>query len=129
MSNTAGETAGITQDVGQDPTVGNTSVHRDASQPSPSSALASPPLSPAPDFCTMCGQEIFCETCGNPTDFGCFLEVDDQDTIMSDANPIFVDVEGQPATRQSKLPPAQHDKVQCATAGDKHLNSNNSSST
>ncbi|MBE7180558.1 MAG: hypothetical protein INR71_04980 [Terriglobus roseus] len=47
--------------------------------------MPSPPLSPLPDFCTMCGQEIFCETCGNPTDSGCFLEVEDPDEAMTDA--------------------------------------------
>lgn len=30
-----------------------------------------------PDFCTMCGQEVFCEFCGQPSDRGCFLEVDE----------------------------------------------------
>lgn len=85
MSNTAGETAGITQDVGQDPTVG---THVSSADTQSSQSLASPPLSPMPDFCTMCGQEIFCETCGSPTDFGCFLEVDDPDVEMSDSSPI-----------------------------------------
>ena len=40
LSNTVGETAGVTQDVGADPTVG------------------------LPDFCTLCGQELSCEVCG-----------------------------------------------------------------
>ena len=40
LSNTVGETAGVTQDVGLDPTVG------------------------LPDLCTLCGQEILCEICG-----------------------------------------------------------------
>ena len=52
-----GATAGITQDVGQDPTVG------------------------FPDFCTLCGQEIFCEICGQETDRGCWLEVPDADVM------------------------------------------------
>lgn len=39
LYNTVGETAGVTQDVGSDPTVG------------------------LPDFCTLCGQEIFCSLC------------------------------------------------------------------
>lgn len=38
-----------------------------------------------PDFCTMCGQEIYCETCGNPTDYGCFLEVEEPDVPMTDS--------------------------------------------
>lgn len=39
LYNTVGETAGVTQDVGSDPTVG------------------------LPDFCTLCGQEIKCPIC------------------------------------------------------------------
>ncbi|KAL9104586.1 MAG: hypothetical protein Q9187_008883, partial [Circinaria calcarea] len=41
LYNTVGETAGVTQDVGADPTVG------------------------LPDFCTLCGQEILCFICGD----------------------------------------------------------------
>ena len=41
LYNTVGETAGVTQDVGADPTVG------------------------IPDFCTLCGQEILCFICGD----------------------------------------------------------------
>lgn len=95
LTNTVGETAGITQDVASDPTVGANAAAA-ASKPSsaplasqhnnqPASSVPSPPASPLPDFCTMCGQEIFCETCGNPTDFGFYLEVDDQDVDMTDA--------------------------------------------
>ena len=40
LYNTVGETAGVTQDVGSDPTVG------------------------LPDFCTLCGQEVVCFYCG-----------------------------------------------------------------
>jgi DNA-directed RNA polymerase II subunit RPB9 len=58
LRNTVGETAGITQDVGQDPTVG---------------------LSNIPDFCTLCGNEIFCEVCGQETDRGLWLEVEDDE--------------------------------------------------
>ncbi|KAF2400711.1 hypothetical protein EJ06DRAFT_529828 [Trichodelitschia bisporula] len=57
ISSTVGDTAGITQDVGQDPTVG---LH-------------------IPDFCTLCGQEIRCEICGQVTDRGFWLEVEDTD--------------------------------------------------
>lgn len=103
LSNTVGETAGITQDVASDPTVG---AHTAVSEPTaaPASSISrndnnanaafsvpSPPMSPLPDFCTMCGQEIFCEKCGNPTDFGCFLEVEDQDVAMTDATSMGAD--------------------------------------
>lgn len=42
LYNTVGETAGVTQDVGSDPTVG------------------------IPDFCTLCGQAITCPVCEEP---------------------------------------------------------------
>ena len=41
LYNTVGETAGVTQDVGSDPTVG------------------------LPDSCTLCGQEVLCFLCGD----------------------------------------------------------------
>ena len=41
LNNTVGETAGVTQDVGSDPTVG------------------------LPDFCTLCGECICCYICGS----------------------------------------------------------------
>lgn len=44
LYNTVGETAGVTQDVGSDPTVG------------------------LPYFCTLCGQEIECLFCGGMND-------------------------------------------------------------
>jgi hypothetical protein len=44
LYNTVGETAGVTQDVGSDPTVG------------------------LPDFCTLCGQNIECPDCQEPPD-------------------------------------------------------------
>ena len=57
LYNTVGETAGVTQDVGSDPTVG------------------------LPDFCTLCGQEVLCfycgmEECSGPTGVE---ELDDDD--------------------------------------------------
>ena len=58
LVNTVGETVGITQDVANDPTV-----------------------SSVPDFCTLCGNEIFCEICGKESDRGFWLEVDDEDMM------------------------------------------------
>lgn len=46
MYNTVGETAGVTQDVGSDPTVNFTLT------------------SLLPDFCMLCGQEVLCFVCG-----------------------------------------------------------------
>ena len=55
LSNTVGETSGVTQDVASDPTVGD-----------------------IPGFCTLCGQEILCQTCAQPLDSRTYLEVVDQ---------------------------------------------------
>ena len=73
LSNTVGETSGVTQDVASDPTVGE-------------------PLPDVPSFCTLCGQVILCPICEEPTDGGTYLEVDDQPT--SDC------AEGQAAVQQ-----------------------------
>lgn len=64
LSGTIGETSGVTQDVASDPTVGDSSR-----------------LDPiVPDFCTFCGQEILCPTCGEATDGGqCLVVVVDDD--------------------------------------------------
>lgn len=82
LSNTVGDTAGITQDIGEDPTVGNDlseDPNADFYASAHSSHAPSPDTRPTtvPDFCTMCGQEVFCEFCGEPSDRGCFLEVDE----------------------------------------------------
>ncbi|ORY15204.1 DNA-directed RNA polymeras-like protein II subunit RPB9 [Clohesyomyces aquaticus] len=67
IASTVGDTAGITQDVGQDPTVGLSYSLSDASL-----------SEEIPDFCTMCGQEIFCEVCGQETDNGMYMETEDE---------------------------------------------------
>ncbi|KAK4041090.1 hypothetical protein C8A01DRAFT_45638 [Parachaetomium inaequale] len=68
MNNAAGETAGVTQDVGSDPTVGSpSSLSSDAADLSgrrgsgSSSSTASACVSP----CLGCGRMIICETCGD----------------------------------------------------------------
>ena len=67
LSNTVGETAGITQDVSADPTVGGD--YEDD----------------IPPMCTMCGQEILCEDCGMPVEEGYLcLEVDDMNSQAND---------------------------------------------
>lgn len=63
--NIIGETAGVTQDVGSDPTVG------------------------LPDVCcTLCGQAITCEFCGEPLDDGVeviqYLEEEEEDDYDDD---------------------------------------------
>ena len=86
LTNQIGDTAGITQDIGEDPTVGNNHDYDLSEDPNAdfyasaqSSSAPSPNAKPSivPDFCTMCGQEVFCEFCGEPSDRGCFLEVDE----------------------------------------------------
>lgn len=60
LYNTVGETAGVTQDVGSDPTVG------------------------IPDFCTLCGEEIGCSFCEGKD---CYFMVDeevDDDTLVEE---------------------------------------------
>jgi DNA-directed RNA polymerase II subunit RPB9 len=81
VTSTVGDTAGITQDVAQDPTVG-----------APDTL---PSFSPEqiPGFCTMCGQEIFCEVCGQETDGGLFLEVFDGPYVDADDNDADADID------------------------------------
>lgn len=74
MNNAAGETAGVTQDVGSDPTVGSPSLlhfHDDVSgrRGSGSSGLSSSSNSSAASACIstclFCGCMIICDTCGD----------------------------------------------------------------
>lgn len=85
MSNTAAETAGVTSDLGQDPTVstaaGAHTLHSNSVSPYMDvEDLDVDVMGDVPSFCTMCGQEIFCEICGQETkDAGLFIEADDED--------------------------------------------------
>jgi DNA-directed RNA polymerase II subunit RPB9 len=74
IASSVGDTAGITQDVAQDPTVG---LSQSLSQSTLGDAF--------PGFCTMCGQDIVCEDCGEETVPGLVLEADDEDTLPADA--------------------------------------------
>jgi DNA-directed RNA polymerase subunit M/transcription elongation factor TFIIS len=66
LSVAAGNTAGTTQDIQQDPTVNN-----------------------YPSFlCTVCAKEITCVKCGKPTYPGTWLEVVDQDDETTADSPI-----------------------------------------
>jgi hypothetical protein len=97
LRNTVGETAGITQDVGQDPTVGLSD-------------------SDIPDFCTFCGNEIFCEICGQETDRGFWLEVEDDVDVSGMRTPISQHAPTTPLElhassqqlQQLQLDPTQH---------------------
>ena len=59
IASTTGDTAGVTADLGQDPTVGLT-------------------YEAFPFLCTMCGQDIICEDCGQESAPGYCLEAEDE---------------------------------------------------
>ena len=84
--NIIGETAGVTQDVGSDPTVGLPDV-----------------------FCILCGQAITCDFCGGLDEHG--VEADDlsseedsEDYASDDGD----DEEGTPKETRNKAPGAQN---------------------
>ncbi|CAK7241651.1 MAG: hypothetical protein STHCBS139747_003117 [Sporothrix thermara] len=64
LNNAAGETAGVTQDVGSDPTVGVARARAcaSASAPAPLDAHSPPPSKAVLCFC--CGALIACRSCG-----------------------------------------------------------------
>lgn len=68
IASSVGDTAGVTLDVAQDPTVGLT---RSFSNTTLSEEV--------PGLCTMCGQDIICIECGEETAPGVVLETDDAD--------------------------------------------------
>jgi DNA-directed RNA polymerase II subunit RPB9 len=59
LNSQVGDTAGVTTDVGADPTVG------------------------LPDFCTYCGEQIICTVCGLPHDSG-FVDEERPQTPQAD---------------------------------------------
>ncbi|KAF2277056.1 uncharacterized protein EI97DRAFT_307821 [Westerdykella ornata] len=71
VASSVGDTAGITQDVGQDPTVGLTR--------SLSRTTLSDDYDYLPPLCTMCGQDIVCIECGEGSAPGIALEASDPD--------------------------------------------------
>ena len=71
------ETAGNVEDVAQDPTVGNS--ERDPSDYAMEDDWYGGGEDIVPDFCTLCGNEILCPFCDQPTDASMVLEVDDPD--------------------------------------------------
>jgi DNA-directed RNA polymerase II subunit RPB9 len=90
LTNTVGETAGITQDVGTDPTVGDPD-DRDVNAQEygdeacgPKEGIEMEMMMPA--MCTMCGQEIVCEYCSVPWNGEFYLQVEDHDVQMHEAH-------------------------------------------
>ncbi|KAF1965609.1 hypothetical protein BU23DRAFT_22260 [Bimuria novae-zelandiae CBS 107.79] len=74
IASSAGDTAGVTSDIGQDPTVG---LARSLSRTSLME------LDGFPNFCTMCGQDIVCVDCGEERAPGLVLEAEDEQTLHS----------------------------------------------
>lgn len=79
-------TAGNVDDVAQDPTVGeadmqsfDTQMEDLTMEESMMEEYAAEGEDIVPELCTMCGQEILCPICEQPSDTGFALEVDDPD--------------------------------------------------
>ena len=85
------ETAGNVQDVADDPTVGN-SAH-DPSDSVMEDAWEGDGEGTAPDFCTLCGNEIRCPFCDQPTDASMVLEVDDPDAELNERGEDVIEAE------------------------------------
>lgn len=74
IASSAGDTAGVTSDIGQDPTVGLTRSFSRASLVE---------FDGFPNFCTMCGQDIICVECGEESAPGLVLEAEDEHSLHS----------------------------------------------
>lgn len=74
IASSAGDTAGVTSDIGQDPTVGLTRSFSRASLME---------MDGFPNFCTMCGQDIVCVDCGDESAPGLVLEAEDEHSLQS----------------------------------------------
>lgn len=72
-------TAGNVDDVAQDPTVGNYNPDSsdNAMEDTAMEDYAAEGEDVVPELCTLCGQEILCPICEQPSDTGFALEVDD----------------------------------------------------
>lgn len=78
------ETAGNVEDVAQDPTVGNDYAHDSATGSLMEEEDMPDENDVVPHMCTLCGQEITCPICGQASDGGVALEVDDPDRVTSE---------------------------------------------
>lgn len=77
LKETIAETPGNVQDVAQDPTVGDATPSCDSAYDSAMDMGDAEGLDSVPDMCTLCGQEILCPLCEQPTDRGVILEAED----------------------------------------------------
>lgn len=75
------ETAGNVEDVAQDPTVSDSAHHHHAKDSVMEDRIQDMDSEgdDIPEMCTLCGQEILCPFCGQPSDGHMALEVDDPD--------------------------------------------------
>ena len=80
------ETAGNVEDVAQDPTVGDSSDYENASyvyggEHSSAMDMDIEGEEVVPEMCTLCGKEILCPYCGQPSGNGVVLETEDPDAV------------------------------------------------
>ncbi|KAK5137923.1 hypothetical protein LTR08_006692 [Meristemomyces frigidus] len=77
------ETAGNVEDVAQDPTVGNSGDYENAPYVYGDAAMDMDIEGEevAPAMCTLCGKEILCPYCGQPSGNGVVLETEDPDAV------------------------------------------------
>lgn len=95
LKETIAETPGNVQDVAQDPTVGVSSSssfeYTYDSMMDDAEDLAG--VDVVPEMCTLCGQEILCPICENPTDCGIMLEADDPEKEVKETGEDIVELE------------------------------------
>ena len=83
------ETAGNVEDVAQDPTVGNFSDYENSSYVYGNGHDSAMDIDVngeevVPEMCTLCGKEILCPYCGQPSGNGIVLETEDPDAVADD---------------------------------------------
>ena len=88
LYNTVGETAGVTQDVGSDPTVG------------------------VPDFCTLCGQEIMCLVCSDANDSPVSVQFDVASLLTEFEDSMDEDPLGEDSLEESSMEEMELDQEQ-----------------
>jgi DNA-directed RNA polymerase II subunit RPB9 len=97
LKETIAETPGNVQDVAQDPTVGD-NVDSSFDSYEYDSAMEmemedAEGVDTVPELCTLCGQEILCPICENPTDRGIILEADDPEIEAQEKGEDVVEME------------------------------------
>lgn len=94
------ETAGNVDDVAQDPTVGTCSSSDSIMEDIEDAEVEGEDV--VPEMCTMCGNEILCPICGEPTDGALSLEVDDPERDLAQQGESAVEAEKQERESSSK---------------------------